>query len=90
MSEEEDEKQPEYLCPICLRKLWYTVGFDPLERFKALHKACDKIQNKHFAPQKQWYSDMVTELEKKYKNSCFKVDKPYKKRYPKKDPKKSA
>ena len=84
MSAEEAEKRPVQLCPICLRKLWYNIGFDPLERFKELVKVSDI--NQHFEETQKWYCAMVDYLEGVYEQ--YKLDKPFKKRYPIKDPSK--
>ncbi|CAI2372880.1 unnamed protein product [Moneuplotes crassus] len=86
MSAEEASTRPVQLCPICLRKLWYNIGFDPLERFKALAEVSDI--NKYFDETKEWYYAMVEHLESIYSEQ--KLDKPYKKRYPKNDPDKPA
>ena len=57
MSAQEGHKRPCHLCPICLRKLWHNIGFDPLERFKAISKVCEL--NNNFAKEKEWYDQIV-------------------------------
>ena len=82
MSAEEGHKRPCHLCPICLRKLWHNIGFDPLERFKAISKACEV--NPNFNKEKEWYDGMIEHLEEVYKTK--KLDKPIVKRFLKKEP----
>ena len=84
MSAEEGSKRPSYLCPIWLRKLWYNIGFDPLERFKALTQAT--TINDWFQKDHEWYKSMVEHLEAIYEEK--KLVKPFVKRYPKNDPNK--
>ena len=33
---EETDRRPAHLCPVCLRKLRHAIGFDPVERYRAL------------------------------------------------------
>ena len=33
---EESERHPPHLCPVCLQKMQYSVGFDPAKRYRAL------------------------------------------------------
>ena len=35
-SNSESHRKPAYLCPVCLKKLQLSVGFDPIERYRAL------------------------------------------------------
>jgi len=37
---EEDDKQPLFLCPVCLAKLYMVRPFDLIARYKALHAVC--------------------------------------------------
>ena len=84
MSAEEGSRRPSYLCVIWLRKLWHNIGFDPLERFKALENAT--TINSWFDKDNKWYKSMVNHLEEIYKDT--KLNKVFSKKYPKNDPKK--
>ena len=33
----EADSQSLYYCPLCDRKLWWNIGFDPVKRFRDLH-----------------------------------------------------
>jgi len=33
---QESDSRPLYLCPVCLKKLQYSIGFDVTSRYKAL------------------------------------------------------
>ena len=35
----ESDRRPLHLCPVCLRKLQWNIGFDVLERYTALERA---------------------------------------------------
>ena len=65
-SSEEALRKPWFLCPIWLKKLYYTIDFDILERYKALAKSWD-ISN-HFESAKEWYSENISYLEDLYVN----------------------
>ena len=39
------ENQPLFLCPVCLRKLQKAVGFDIVERYRALSSFLNSIKN---------------------------------------------
>jgi len=60
---EEFEKKPAYLCPVCLRKLQLTIGFNCIEREKALHEICKK-NGIHFKELETYYEKRL-----KYFNS---------------------
>jgi len=45
---DETDAQPQFLCPICLRKLHHAIGFDPVLRYEQLAK---------FYHREKWYSD---------------------------------
>lgn len=40
---EESDRRPLYLCPICLKKLCWNLGIDPLKRYQKLEAFCNKI-----------------------------------------------
>ncbi|UCE07471.1 MAG: hypothetical protein JSW07_05400, partial [bacterium] len=39
---EESDQRPLYLCPVCLKKLCWNLGIDPLKRYKKLGTFCLK------------------------------------------------
>lgn len=39
---EESDRRPLYLCPVCLKKICWNLGIDPLERYKKLESFCLK------------------------------------------------
>lgn len=45
----ETDRQPQALCPVCLRKLQLATGFDPIKRYEALGR---------FYRAHQWYEDL--------------------------------
>ncbi|CAI2372893.1 unnamed protein product [Moneuplotes crassus] len=77
MSAEEADKQPMQLCPICLRKLWHNIGFDPLERYQALVEA-SRVSSS-FDETKGWYSKIVRHLKKIYAKEV--LEEPFTKDY---------
>ena len=58
---EEAKKQPLYECPICLRKLQYSIGFDPLERYKKMVKVTEMLGG-HFDSDKKWYENRIKSI----------------------------
>jgi len=61
---EEAKKQPLYECPVCLRKLQYSIGFEPLERYKKL-KEVTKMFGGHFDTAWKWYESRIKSISKK-------------------------
>ncbi len=45
----ETDRQPQSLCPVCLRKLQLATGFDPIKRYQALGR---------FYRKRKWYEDL--------------------------------
>lgn len=45
----ETDRQPQHLCPVCLRKLCHATGFDPVKRYREL-AAFNRAQ--------RWYDDL--------------------------------
>jgi archaemetzincin len=37
---EEDDRGPLHLCPVCLRKLQWSAGFDVVKRYRELERVC--------------------------------------------------
>jgi len=55
---EEAKKQPLYECPICLRKLQYSIGFDILERYKKMLNVTKKFGG-NFKSASKWYENRI-------------------------------
>jgi archaemetzincin len=49
----ESDKRPIHLCPVCLRKLHLSIGFDPIGRYKKLQKVYKSYELK---PEADWIS----------------------------------
>ena len=58
---EEVEKQTLYECPVCLRKLQYSIGFEPLERYKKLMEVSKKFGG-HFENACKWYEKRINTI----------------------------
>ena len=58
---EEQAKSPLIECPVCLRKLQYIVGFDPLERYKQLMNV-SKSFGGLFENVSKWYENRINSL----------------------------
>ena len=58
---EEAEKQTLYECPVCLRKLQYSIGFDPLERYKKLLEVTKKFGG-YFEKACKWYEKRINSI----------------------------
>ena len=58
---EEQAKRPLIECPVCLRKLQYSIGFDPLERYKNLMNICKKFGG-YFDYAFKWYENRINTL----------------------------
>jgi len=58
---EEQAKSPLIECPVCLRKLQYCIGFDPLERYKQLMNV-SKSFGGYFEPVSNWYEKRINSL----------------------------
>ncbi|CAI2374251.1 unnamed protein product [Moneuplotes crassus] len=64
MSSEEALLKPCYLCPICLKKLYFVVQCDILSRYQALNEACEISQL--FEETSKWYSEAIDYLQDQY------------------------
>ncbi|MFZ2955687.1 MAG: archaemetzincin [Candidatus Ozemobacteraceae bacterium] len=40
----ESDSRPMHECPVCLRKLQNTIGFDPVERYRKIMGFCEKVE----------------------------------------------
>lgn len=58
---EEAKKQPLYECPVCLRKLHYSIGFDPLERYKQMLNVT-KMFGGYFNSANKWYENRIKSI----------------------------
>jgi archaemetzincin len=56
----ETDAAPLHLCRVCLRKLQHAVGFDPLERARALAASCRAMGLEDEA---RWWDDRARFLE---------------------------
>lgn len=55
----ESDRRPLHLCPVCLRKLQWSTGFDVLERYKALERVS---RENGFADEADWFSRRIETL----------------------------
>ena len=58
---EETKKQTLYECPVCLRKLQYSIGFDALERYKKMLDVT-KMFGGHFDSASKWYENRINSI----------------------------
>ena len=58
---EEQAKKPLIECPVCLRKLQYSIGFDPLERYNKLMNI-SKMFGGYFDYVYKWYANRISSL----------------------------
>jgi archaemetzincin len=52
----ESDRRPLHLCPVCLRKLQWSIGFDVLERYKALEHVA---RSDGFIDEANWLSQRI-------------------------------
>ena len=57
----EAKKQPLYECPICLRKLQYSIRFDILERYKKMLNVT-KMFGGNFNSASKWYENRIKSI----------------------------
>jgi archaemetzincin len=57
----ESDARPMHLCPVCLRKLQYSIGFDPIERYRHLQKFYQKVRLDEEA---QWVQNRLRAFER--------------------------
>ena len=58
---EEADKKKLYECPLCLRKLQNSIGFDPLERYKKLMEITKKFGG-YFENACKWYEKRINSI----------------------------
>ncbi len=56
----ESDARPLHLCPVDLRKLHHSVGFDVVERYRRLHEFCKEVG---FVDEARWLADRLEYLE---------------------------
>lgn len=61
----ESDERPLWLCPICLRKLFWALDFDLLKRYKNLGKISEEFG---FETEKVFFEKSIQVLEKRTKN----------------------
>ena len=52
----ESDRRPLHLCPVCLRKLQWSIGFDVIERYRALERV---THTAGFADESDWFSRRI-------------------------------
>ncbi len=55
----ETDRAPLHLCPICLRKVWSSVKFDPVQRYGAIAKIYADVG---LETDKKWVDERIAEL----------------------------
>jgi archaemetzincin len=55
----ESDRRPLHLCPVCLRKLQWNIGFDVLARYRALENVC---RTNGFTDEAEWFHRRVETL----------------------------
>jgi archaemetzincin len=55
----ESDRRPLHLCPVCLRKLQWSIGFDVLQRYQALERVS---RADSFADEADWLSGRINKL----------------------------
>jgi archaemetzincin len=58
----ESDRRPLHLCPVCLRKLHHSVGFDVVERYRALQRV-DQVLG--FSDESDWLAQRIKTLEQR-------------------------
>jgi archaemetzincin len=52
----ESDRRPLHLCPVCLRKLQWSIGFDVLERYRALERV---TRTDGFNDEADWFAGRI-------------------------------
>jgi archaemetzincin len=52
----ESDRRPLHLCPVCLRKLQWSINFDVIERYRALENAC---RADGFTDEAEWFGRRI-------------------------------
>jgi archaemetzincin len=56
---QESDRRPMHLCPVCLRKLQWSIGFDVVKHYEALVQSC---QDSGFSDEGTWVSRRVEKI----------------------------
>lgn len=56
---DESDRRPIHLCPVCLRKLQYSIGFDVIKRYRALNEFYTSVG---FVDEANWISNRLAKL----------------------------
>jgi archaemetzincin len=56
----ETDRRPVHVCPVCLRKLHYAIGFDPHARYRALEKV---FRKNRLGPEADWVRGRAEAIE---------------------------
>ncbi|HLU68557.1 MAG TPA: archaemetzincin [Kofleriaceae bacterium] len=56
----ETDRHPIHLCPVCLRKLHYAIGFDPVERYRRLARV---FRRAGLGPEASWAAARAERVE---------------------------
>ena len=59
---EEQARRPLIECPVCLRKLQYSIGFEPIERYRKLMNV-SKMFGGYFDNVSKWYENRLNSLQ---------------------------
>ncbi|KAF4752404.1 Archaemetzincin-1 [Perkinsus olseni] len=62
------EHIPSYLCPVCLRKLWQCLRFDPLRRYQSLSSFWESRQPSSHS--KRWYDARLQRIKTRLISEC--------------------
>ena len=57
---QESDSRPLSLCPVCLRKLQYSIGFDVVDRYRGLLDCCRELG---FYEEAEWVSNRLKRIE---------------------------
>jgi len=55
----ESDSQPQYLCPVCLHKIYHLIGFDPVKRYQYLKEFYFKQE---FMNEYDWVDNMLKKI----------------------------
>lgn len=55
----ESDSRPMHLCPVCLRKLQHSIGFDVVERYVNLFHFCEKVG---LDDEARWVADRLAQI----------------------------
>jgi archaemetzincin len=55
----ESDRRPLHLCPVCLRKLQWNIGFDVMAHYRALENVC---RGDGFTDQAEWFNRRIKTL----------------------------